>query len=154
MRGPEEPLDPDVRRDRRGRSWTLLMVGLGGFVGTVVRYALETALPAAPDRWPWTTFLINVTGAFILAVLLETLTVLGPDDGWRRRVRLGVGTGVLGGYTTYSSFMVEAARLGGADQYLMSFAYVAASLVLGVLAALAGMAVVDTLHRRRQWAHP
>ncbi len=154
MRGPKEPLDPDVRRDRKGRGWTLLLVGLGGFVGTAVRYAVEAALPAAPDRWPWATFLINVTGAFILAALLQTLIVLGPDDGWRRRVRLGVGTGVLGGYTTYSTFMIEAARLGEAEQYLMSFGYVAASLMLGVAAALAGMALVDTLHGRRQWVQP
>ena len=144
-RGPEATRDPDVQQ---GHGWTMLLVGLGGFAGTVVRYAAESVLPAGPQAWPWATFLINVTGTFILAARLQMLIVLGPDDGWRRRVRLGVGTGVLGGYTTYSSFMVEAARLSETQEYFMSFGYVAASLVLGFLAALVGMGLVDAVHRR------
>lgn len=143
------PVGPDARTARSRRAGILLLIGLGGAAGTTVRASLETAFPAAIGAWPWATFCINVTGAFILALLLETLAVLGPDDGWRRRVRLGVGTGVLGGYTTYSSFMVETARLGRGGEYLVAFAYMAVSLLLGVAAAWAGMAAVAAARRRR-----
>lgn len=131
-----------------GRTATLLLIGLGGTVGTLVRFLLESAIPAAPGTWPWTTLCINVTGALVLAVLLETLMVLGQDDGWRRRVRLGIGTGVLGGYTTYSTFMVESALIGQSGAYLVAFAYIATSLILGFIAAWAGMTGVAALHRR------
>ncbi len=127
---------------------TLLLIGLGGAVGTTVRLALETAFPTPAGTWPWATFCINVTGAFVLAVLLETLRVLGPDQGWLRRIRFGVGTGLLGGFTTYSTFMVETAQLGQFGNYLTAFGYVSASLLLGFAAALAGMAGVSALHRR------
>lgn len=137
---------------RSGRTGTLLLIGLGGTVGTLVRFLLESAIPAAPGTWPWVTICINVTGALVLAVLLETLTVLGQDDGWRRRVRLGVGTGLLGGYTTYSTFMVESALIGQSGEYLMAFAYIATSLVLGSMAAWAGMTGVAALQRRRSGA--
>ncbi|WP_199711045.1 fluoride efflux transporter FluC [Tessaracoccus antarcticus] len=151
-----EPLDPDApaartRPARTGRGLTLLLIGLGGAVGTSIRAALEGAYPSAVGAWPWATFFINVSGAFVLAVLLETLSVTGPDEGWRRRVRFGVGTGLLGGYTTYSTFMVEAARLGRSGAYLTAFGYTTVSLVLGFAAALAGMLAVAALHRR--WAH-
>lgn len=124
------------------------MVGLGGAVGTVIRFGIESAVPPAANGWPTATFTINISGAFVLAVLLETLSLGGADEGWRRRIRLGLGTGVLGGYTTYSSFMVETALLGEAGQFLIAFGYAAASVVLGLMAALAGMATVGVLHRR------
>ena len=133
---------------RPRRIATLLLIGLGGAVGATVRLALETAFPTPAGTWPWATFCINVTGAFVLAVLLETLRVLGPDQGWLRRIRFGVGTGLLGGFTTYSTFMVETAQLGQFGNYLTAFGYVSASLLLGFAAALAGMAGVSALHRR------
>ena len=147
--GWAERVDPDAAPARPRRAPTLLLIVLGGAVGTTLRAALETAYPSAVGSWPWATFVINVTGAFLLAVVLETLSVLGPDEGWSRRVRLGVGTGLLGGFTTYSTFMVEAARLGRAGEYVTTLAYVAASILLGVAAAWAGMSLVSALHRRR-----
>lgn len=142
------PLDPDVTTVHFGRGQTLLLIGLGGALGTAVRSALETALPAAAGTWPWSTFCINVTGAFVLAVLLESLSVLGPDEGWLRGIRFGVGTGMLGGYTTYSTFMVEAARLGRSGDHVIAFGYVAATVLLGFVAAWAGMSAVSALQRR------
>ncbi len=142
-----EPLDPDAPSKRSRPGWRLLLIGLGGAVGTLVRFGVESTIPPAAGGWPFATFLINISGAFILAALLETLSREGPDDGWRRRIRLGVGTGVLGGYTTYSTFMVETALLGGAGHYLIAFGYAAISVGLGVVAAWAGMAVVSAVHR-------
>ena len=81
---------------------------------------------------------MSVTGAFTLGVLLETLIRRGPDSGVRQFLRLGLGTGVLGGYTTYSTFAVEAVRLLGAGAVLIGIGYAIASVLLGLAAALAG----------------
>jgi len=115
-----------------------LLILIGGALGTGIRAALVAAYPAQPGGWPWATFLINVTGAFTLGVLLETLIRRGPDSGVRQFLRLGLGTGVLGGYTTYSTFAVEAVRLLGAGAVLIGIGYAIASVLLGLAAALAG----------------
>lgn len=141
-----ELADPGSPPKRPGSGWSVPLIGVGGAIGTIMRFSIESALPPAANGWPTATFLINISGAFVLAVLLESLSLHGPDDGWRRRIRLGVGTGVLGGYTTYSSFMVETALLGGNGQYLISFGYAAMSVVLGLVAAWAGIATVAALH--------
>ncbi len=118
----------------------LALIAAGGAAGTAVRAVLERAVPAHPGQWPWTTFSINLTGAFILGLLLELLVRSGPDSGWRRRVRLSVGTGVLGGYTTYSTFAVEVGHLATGPLPLLGPMYAVTSVVLGVLAAAAGIA--------------
>ncbi len=122
-----------------------LLILIGGALGTGIRAALEAAYPAQPGGWPWATFLINVTGAFTLGVLLETLIRRGPDSGVRQYLRLGLGTGVLGGYTTYSTFAVEAVRLLGAGAVLIGIGYAIASVILGLAAALAGTLLADRL---------
>jgi CrcB protein len=118
-------------------------VATGGAVGTAVRWSVETAYPSEAATFPWATFWVNVTGALALAVLLEVLAVLGPDEGWRRSVRLGVGTGVLGGYTTYSTFIVESALLGRDGELALALGYDVASLALGFAAALTGTLLVS-----------
>lgn len=145
------PVAPATRAPGAGRGWAVLLIGAGGAVGTMLRATLELTFPAAPGGWPWTTFGINIAGAFLLAVLLEAIAVLGRDEGWLRGVRLGVGTGLLGGFTTYSAFMVETLQLGDTAGYLVAFGYVAASLVLGFMAAWAGTVGVSALHRTHRW---
>ncbi|REF29302.1 CrcB protein [Calidifontibacter indicus] len=117
------------------------LVFVGGVCGTWVRAELSNRFPVAADAWPWTTFWINVSGAFVLGVLLGLLARLGDDSGWRRRVRLGLGTGVLGGYTTYSTFAVEVVERQRDSLLLLSTGYALASLVCGVLAAAIGLRV-------------
>ncbi len=151
-------LDPAASaRPRPWRARTLLLVGLGGAVGTTVRSQLGMAFPTVPGTWPWpwTTFAVNVSGALLLGALLETLSLLGPDAGWRRRVRLGVGTGVLGGFTTYSSFVVETVTLGRDGHALAGAGYDLASLLFGFASAYAGTLLVSRTHhlvRRPQTA--
>ena len=145
-------LDPDAAPARFEQGSTLLLIGAGGAVGTALRFTLEGAFPAAGQSWPLATFVINLSGAFLLGVLLEALALLGQDRGWLRRIRFCVGTGILGGFTTYSTFMVETILLGRGGEYATAFAYTAASLVLGVAGAGAGMVVVAGLHRRRRRA--
>jgi fluoride exporter len=125
------------------------VVALGGAVGASARALLESTFPAQPGAWPWTTFWINVVGSFLLGTLLETLVRTGPDEGARRAVRLGCGTGVLGGFTTYSTFVVEVERLASGGHLGLGAAYAVVSVVLGVAAAAGGFAVATAILRRR-----
>jgi CrcB protein len=100
-----------------------------------VRAVLEDAFGGPASSWPWTTFIINVIGAFVLGLLLEGLVRTGEDTGERRLARLGIGTGLLGGFTTYSTFMVETTKL----PWPLAISYVVASVILGGLAAWAGI---------------
>ena len=118
---------------------SLALVAGGGAVGTTVRHLLETAVVPAHGQLPWVTFVINVTGAFLLGALVTTLVRTGADVGWRRRVRLGVGTGALGGYTTYSTFAVEACGLLGAGRVWASTGYAVGTVLAGVAAASLGL---------------
>lgn len=117
-----------------------LLVAAGGAVGTALRAALESLSPTQPGHWPPMTFAINLVGSFVLGALLELLIRSGPDEGWRRRVRLGCGTGVLGGFTTYSTFIVEVDRLLSGGAAATGVAYALVSVVAGIGCAVLGMA--------------
>ncbi|WIE74557.1 CrcB family protein [Curtobacterium sp. MCSS17_007] len=119
--------------------WRYLgLVALGGAVGTGVRAVLAAALPAA-DGVSWTILVINVVGAFCLGFLLEALAHAGADVGRRRALRLFVGTGVLGGFTTYSTLADDTARLLDAGRWGAGAGYALLSVVLGLVAAAVGV---------------
>ncbi len=116
-------------------------VAVGGVLGSLARYGLGRALPTTVGVFPATTLLINVTGAFLLAVLVGTLTrAPGRSPLWRPLL----GTGVLGGYTTFSTFAVDTARLTSIGHPGVAVGYVAATLAGGALATALGMVVADT----------
>lgn len=108
---------------------TLGAVALGGATGAVLRWALEVALPAG-EAWPWATLLANVLGSAALAWLVV------HDDRHPRWLRPGVGTGLLGGFTTFSTYAVQVAVLGRADP-LLAVAYLVGTPLLCVAAAAA-----------------
>ena len=92
-------------------------------------------------------------GSFLLGALLETLLRRGAESPRGRVLRLGLGTGVLGGFTTFSALALELERLLAGGQVAMALVYAVASLVLGVLACVAGIALAarragDGLHGR------
>ncbi|MHA7263911.1 fluoride efflux transporter FluC [Arthrobacter sp. TMN-37] len=111
----------------------------GGSLGTLSRYGVEQLLPA-PGPFPLATFLVNISGAFLLGWLLERLAAAGPDVGRLRAVRLTAGTGFLGGFTTYSALAVDAVLLLEAGRTAPAVLYLAATLLLGVAAAACGAA--------------
>ncbi len=150
-RSDSDEVSPPRRRAAavRRRVRVLGVIFLGGTLGTFTRAALEAAFPAQPDAIPWTTLAINIGGSFLLGLLLEALARTGSDSGWRRTVRLGVGTGVLGGFTTYSTFAVETVSRLNPAAWPIALAYAAASVVLGLLAAAAGYRLAHGLGRRQ-----
>ena len=115
----------------------VLAVFVGGAAGTAVRSLVGVVAPPV-DRVPVATIAINVLGAFALGALLALLSRGGPDSGRRRTVRLLIGTGVLGGFTTFSSLAVDTAVLLDAHRTAEALAYGLGSVLAGVLAATLG----------------
>ena len=119
--------------------WRYLgLVALGGAIGTAVRAALATAFPAVHGI-SWAILVINVVGAFCLGLLLDALAHRGPDVGGRRAVRLFIGTGVLGGFTTYSTLADDTAQLLTAGRWGAGTGYGLLTVVAGLVAAAAGL---------------
>jgi fluoride exporter len=120
-------------------------VAVGGAVGAVSRVALATWFPTVPGRLPWVTLVENLTGAFLLALVLTVLTErLALDPA----VRLLVCTGMLGAFTTYSTLAVELDRLIAVGALIVAAAYVALTLLGGLTAALAGLRLGQLLSTR------
>jgi CrcB protein len=131
------------------RQWRYLgLVALGGAVGTAAREALSLGVPAVGGV-PVIILAINVVGAFALGLLLDALTRRGADDGVRRDMRLLLGTGVLGGFTTYSALATGTSLLLTTGQAGAGIAYGLATVVLGGLATFAGVAVAASVARKR-----
>ncbi|TFV87972.1 fluoride efflux transporter CrcB [Blastococcus sp. CT_GayMR16] len=119
-----------------------LLASLGGALGALARWGIGEALPHSPGSWPWATLLINLTGCLLLGGLFAVLAGRVPEPSW---VRPFVGVGVLGGYTTYSTFAVEIVDLTRAGAAFTAVAYLVLSVVGGVLAVALGAVAVRRL---------
>lgn len=113
----------------------LLAVLLGGAVGTGLRLALDALVPHADDGFPWSTLVINVSGAFALAVLVARLWPIAPE--W---LRAGLGAGVLGSFTTFSAVAVSLVSLADAGAWADAAVFLALTIVAGLGAAWGGLA--------------
>jgi CrcB protein len=115
-----------------------LYVGLGGLLGSVARYWISgLAATHVGEEFPYGTFFINVTGSFILGVLVGALTPRPGGHPWG----LFLGTGFCGGYTTFSTFSVETIKLLEEGTAGAAALYLVASPLFGVAAAAAGLVV-------------
>ncbi len=115
----------------------LLLVGAGGFVGSVVRYIVALAVPFSGTGFPFATFTVNLLGSFLIGLLSElavSTTLVSPE------MRLLLATGFCGGFTTFSSFMYENSALIQDGQVLYMALYLAGSVAGGFLALYTGMA--------------
>lgn len=130
------------------------LVGLvfaGGMVGTTGRYLLGRALPS-DGGWPTGTFTANLVGSFLLGALLEALLRRGNESPGGRRLRLALGTGLLGGFTTFSSLALDIEQLLAHGSVAVALTYAVATLVLGLGACLLGVVVAARQHRwRHEW---
>jgi CrcB protein len=118
----------------------IALVALGGAFGTAGREGLTLAIPSL-GAFPLATFAVNLTGAFLLGFLLEALTRRGPDNGGRRTLRLLLGTGFLGGFTTYSTLATDTVLVLAADNTAIALAYSLGTVAVGAVASWAGIAV-------------
>lgn len=121
------------------------IVALGGTVGALARYGLDALIGNAAGL-PVGIFII--TGAFALGILIESLALRGPDRGRRRDLRLLLGTGLLGGYTTYSLLATDLAELLINHHLMEAIGYGLATIIVGGLASWAGIFAART-HRTR-----
>lgn len=118
----------------------LLFVALGGAAGAVARYLVGVqALRSLGPHWPWGTFAVNVVGGFLMGALTGWLAQRGGADQERWRLLLAVG--VLGGFTTFSAFSLEAALMIEKRAYGQAFGYASGSVILSVAALFAGLMV-------------
>ena len=128
----------------------LLVIGLGGSVGSVARWGVSVAFAPRPGAFPLATFLVNVTGSFALGVLMVFVV-----DVWRpmRYVRPFLGVGVLGGYTTFSTYMLDTRSLLVGHQPRLAAVYLVSTLVAGLFSVWAGISLprwaVSAAHDRR-----
>jgi fluoride exporter len=113
---------------------TLVAVLLGGILGTGMRLALDAVLPHSDSQFPWSTLLINIVGSFVLALLVARVWPTAP--AW---LRAGLGTGVLGSFTTFSALIVSLFTLTHAGIPLLALVYLVTSLAGGLAAALLGL---------------
>ncbi|MFE9674143.1 fluoride efflux transporter CrcB [Streptomyces sp. NPDC006259] len=123
-------------------------VAVGGGLGAAARYGASLRWPSAADGFPWTTFCVNVVGSAVIGVFLvlitEALTV-------HRLVRPFFGTGVLGGFTTFSTYAVDLQRLFDTGHPGTALAYLAATPLAALTAVwLAATATRRVLIRRRR----
>ncbi|SDP65958.1 CrcB protein [Klenkia soli] len=115
---------------------TYLVVALGGALGALARWGVSRGLPHVPGAWPWATVTVNVTGCLVIGVLLAVLLARYPDHPWLRPF---LATGVLGGYTTFSTFAVDAVQLADAGRWPVAVGYVLVSVVGGLAAVVLGL---------------
>jgi len=110
----------------------IILVAIAGAAGALARYGIATAIGVR--SFPWSTLAINITGSFVLGMLLTA----GIQRGWPENVIVPLTVGFLGAYTTFSTFSYETFTLGRADRFVSAAIYVAVSVSGGLLAAAGG----------------
>lgn len=115
-----------------------VVVAVGGALGALARYGVQLGLPHSPGAWPWATVAVNLTGCLLIGLLLAVLLARAPDHPWLRPF---LATGVLGGYTTFSTFSVDAVQLAEAGRWPMAVVYLLVSVVGGLAAVVLGLGV-------------
>lgn len=142
------PVDPDLitdeviersskaPRQRGEQRRLLLLIGGAGAVGSLARYAIGRLLPSLPGHFPWGTFSINLSGSLAIGFVLVFFPARFPSA---RLVRPVLATGFLGGYTTFSTYIVESDLLFRAHDVAMGVVYALSSLTGGLVAVFAGL---------------
>ena len=116
----------------------ILLVAIGGAIGSVCRYLLSGINVAS---WPWGTFAVNILGSLFIGLLVGLISkgIVSPE------IKLLLITGFCGGFTTFSTFANESFSMMKAGDALQMALYLAASVVIGILAVWLGMNVSDTI---------
>jgi fluoride exporter len=145
MAGPPPP--PGAPRVLRQRV-LLPTIAAGGIVGAEARYGLGVVWPHSPDGFPGATLVANLGGCLLIGVLMVVLLEVADHPPPLLRPLLGVG--VLGGYTTFSTFAVDAVTLVRSGHAPAAAAYLVGTVVGGMLAVTAGVRATRAMARRRR----
>lgn len=147
--GGDDPFATDVVAGRppgapvmRGQAAITLSVAIGGAAGAAARWVLQTAFPAPTGGFPWATFGINVGGCLLMGVLVVLVT---ESRDAHPILRPFLAVGVLGGFTTFSSYAVEAHQLVTGRHLVVAGLYLAATIVAALLAVLVGLTATRRL---------
>lgn len=153
---PELPINPDVIKQGEYK-WPphfqlslILYVFIGGCFGTIARYLFIENLPALANGWSLATISVNLLGAFTLGLLLEGLSRIGEDKGLLRTIRLFMGTGFIGAFTTYSTFAADIHSLFMTGSTVTALGYAASTLIGGLILCAIGIWVAAAHHKRRR----
>ena len=144
--------DPFVRRRPRrsrvlrDRAPATAAVAAGGGLGAASRYAVELRWPAAAGGFPWATLFVNVTGCALMGLLMIAITEVWVGH---RLLRPLLGTGVLGGYTTFSTFVADVDTLAGGGRPLLAALYLVATPTSALLATWTAAGIARRLFLRR-----
>ncbi|PWI13561.1 fluoride efflux transporter CrcB [Streptomyces sp. Act143] len=131
----------------RGQAPVVAVVALGGAVGATARWALSLWWPHRPGGFPWATFCTNVVGCAVIGVFMVVIT-----DLWaaHKLVRPFFGTGVLGGFTTFSTYAVDIRKLVDSGHPATGLAYLAATLLAALTAVWLAATATRRVLKRRQ----
>ena len=143
-------VDPDVdgrvpaQRREWNRHWFVLpVIALGGMLGASARYAAALTWPTTPGSVPWTTLGVNAAGCLLIGVLMVFVVEIG---GAHPLLRPFVGVGILGGFTTFSTYAVDTNSLLRAGHPGLAFGYWAGTLLVALIAVVAGVLVTRAEH--------
>ncbi|MEO3927416.1 fluoride efflux transporter CrcB [Micromonosporaceae bacterium B7E4] len=136
---PDEPDEPPALPNRPG--WDVFAaVALGGALGAAGRYGLAVLWPRAPTGVPWATLLTNLSGCALIGLLMRLVTTAAAPH---RLVRPFLGTGILGGFTTFSTYAVETRGLLAAGRPGAAVGYLLGTLAGALVAVRLGMWAAD-----------
>lgn len=131
-----------VARTLRDRWDILLVIAAGGALGSLARWGTSLAVPHDAGRFAWSTWIVNVLGALLIGMLMVLVIELGTGS---RYLRPFVGVGILGGFTTFSSFSLEFWLLFERGAMAQAAAYVLSSVVVGIAVCGLGMLAMRQL---------
>lgn len=114
-----------------------LLVGIGGALGAMARYWAGTAIGSLSNGFPTSTFLINIVGSIAMGLLVGFLARTTPQ--YQNEIRLFVAVGIFGGFTTFSSFSLDAIALMERGDYLLATAYIVGSVLLSLAGLMMGL---------------
>ena len=114
-----------------------LLVGIGGALGAMLRYGAQVAIGNLPNGFPVSTFLINIVGSVAMGVLIGLLAKFTPQ--YQNEIRLFVAVGIFGGFTTFSSFSLDAIALIERGDVLLAGVYIVGSVLLSIAGLWMGM---------------
>jgi fluoride exporter len=151
--GPVEPTDPDVdlgvpaQRRELGQGPIVAAVAVGGVIGSLARYGATVLWPTASGAFPWTILIVNVVGCAFIGAFMVVITEMWTAH---RLVRPFFGTGVLGGFTTFSTYAADIEHLVDGGRARTGMAYLALTLLAALLAVWTSATLTRSLIRWRR----